>query len=579
MTLLEDTFLENRYRIDGLLAHGGMGSIYRGFDTNLSTPVAIKENFLRSSHHIAQFKQEALILARLRHPALPRVMHHFSFEGQQYLVMDFIDGENLWGLIERRGESLPENEALDYLIQVCQAVNYLHRQKPPIIHRDIKPQNIKITPTGRAMLVDFGIAKLAADDKTQTEIGAQGTTSGFSPPEQYGKGGTGPASDIYALGATLYTALTGQKPPHSLVLLAGKAKLMPPQALNSVLNPELEGVIKQAMQPKVEDRPSAVIDWQKTLEAIAGVTLGNTATLASKSKALLSKSRGGTVAQAETAHRQSSSTKYWLVDPTGMGYPLGSEPLSIGRHSSAGVTLDDLNISRIHTLLRVEGKRCLVKDENSANGTFLNGHRLSSEWYPLNQGDVLIIGPARFYLTSTQPAKLAPPKVKSAPASVAPLETIVEATPKKVALNDAQETLKAVATPPKARHNSWLIGGLLLIILLLAGLAAYLWFNQSTSARSNETALQLSPSPPVEVIITPSADLTTGVDLTTPVDLRPTQQLDPGSQQTVTTETATKAAETGQAEATTIPTLSTNTPPLKKTPVTKISKTATIITP
>ncbi|MBN1994381.1 MAG: serine/threonine protein kinase [Anaerolineae bacterium] len=267
MPLPEDTILESRYRIDRLLAHGGMGAVYKGFDTNLLVPVAIKENFLQTPQSIRQFEQEALILARLHHPALPRVTHHFHFEGQQYLVMDFVEGEDLWEIVKKQGYPLNEGEALEFIIQVCQAMSYLHRQNPPIIHRDIKPQNIKVTPEGQAVLVDFGIAKQAEAD-SHTSTGARGVTPGFSPPEQYSGVGTTPASDIYSLGATLYAILTGKRPPDSVSLLVNRAKFEPPNKINPKLSAQVCQAIGHAMQPQPADRPQAVIAWQKELEAI-----------------------------------------------------------------------------------------------------------------------------------------------------------------------------------------------------------------------------------------------------------------------------------------------------------------------
>lgn len=267
MTLPEDTILENRYRIDKLLAHGGMGAIYRGYDANLDIHVAIKENFFQTPQSIRQFEQEARILARLRHLNLPRVIHHFNFDDQQYLVMDYVDGLDLWELVKREKYPLPERQALDYLIQICDAVQYLHDQHPPIIHRDIKPQNIKITAAGQAMLVDFGIAKVG-DSDTRTRTGAQGVTPGFSPPEQYSKAGTTPRSDIYALGATLYAVLTGKKPPDSVILLVDKAKFIPPNQLNFKLTDRVSAAIIYAMQPQLQDRPPSVDVWRKELEQI-----------------------------------------------------------------------------------------------------------------------------------------------------------------------------------------------------------------------------------------------------------------------------------------------------------------------
>ncbi|MCB0211056.1 MAG: protein kinase [Anaerolineae bacterium] len=267
MPLIENTILENRYRIEGLLSQGGMGAIYRAFDTNLKTPVAIKENFFQTAHSIQQFQQEALILARLRHPSLPRVIHHFSFNRKQYLVMDFIAGEDLWEIIQKQGQPLDERQALTYMVQVCKAVSYLHRQAPPIIHRDIKPQNIKITPDNQAVLVDFGIAKVVETD-SRTHTGAQAFTPGFSPPEQYSGAGTTLRSDIYALGATLYAILLGKKPPDSISRMVGNSNYHPPHLLNPSLSRAVSGAIEHAMQIQAARRPASVEVWRKELEAI-----------------------------------------------------------------------------------------------------------------------------------------------------------------------------------------------------------------------------------------------------------------------------------------------------------------------
>jgi Tol biopolymer transport system component len=267
LTLPENTVLENRYRVEALLTQGGMGSIYRAYDLKLDIPVAIKENSFLTPEGIKQFEQEARILARLHHPNLPRVIDHFSFEDKQYLVMDFIEGQDLWEMVESRQQPLAEKQVLDYIIQICDAVNYLHRQQPPIIHRDIKPQNIKITPDGRAVLVDFGIAKVA-DRGHRTRTGAKAITPGFSPPEQYGGMGTTPLSDIYSLGATLYAGLTGHYPPDSISLLAGGVKFEPPNMLNANLSAQVSQAVEHAMQVKQELRPQAISTWQQELKAI-----------------------------------------------------------------------------------------------------------------------------------------------------------------------------------------------------------------------------------------------------------------------------------------------------------------------
>jgi len=163
MAFLVASVLENRYRIEQRLGHGGMGAVYRAYDTRLQQTVAIKENTvavpgiypdaIEAAHR--QFEQEALVLARVRHPNLPRVSDHFvTSDGNQYLVMDFIEGQDLAHIIARSGP-LPEAQALAWIDQVCHALEYLHSQQPPIIHRDIKPQNIKVTSNGQVFLVDL----------------------------------------------------------------------------------------------------------------------------------------------------------------------------------------------------------------------------------------------------------------------------------------------------------------------------------------------------------------------------------------------------------------------------------------
>lgn len=475
MSLPEDTLLENRYRIDGLLAHGGMGAIYRAFDTNLNTPVAIKENFFQTPQRIAQFKQEALILARLRHPALPRVIHHFSFEGQQYLVMDFIEGENLWEIVERRGEPLDERTALTTMVQVCQAVSYLHQQYPPVIHRDIKPQNIKITPAGQAVLVDFGIAKQVTDDAEQTQTGAQAATPGFSPPEQYSGSGTTSASDVYALGATLYAILTGKKPPNSVSLMVGSAKFKAPNLLNPALSSPTNQAIIHAMQPRPQLRPQSVTEWRHQLEAALRVL-----PLPAKDETLVSvppTKKDETLVEATISPVRLPETAFWLVDSRGVGYSLSAEPLRIGRHPEADVMIEDINVSRFHAQVKIEDTRCLVLDETSANGTFLNGHRLGQDWYPFNQGDALVVGPARFYLTTTRPVKIATPRNKNNYEANQPSPQKIITTDKVAAARSfSGESADQPEKPQKSMALMLFISAAILLALLLLG-GYLLWFN------------------------------------------------------------------------------------------------------
>ncbi|MBN1217612.1 MAG: protein kinase [Anaerolineae bacterium] len=398
MTLTNQTLLEGRYRIEAVLAQGGMGTVYRGFDINLETPVAIKENFFQTREAITQFKKEALILARLRHPSLPRVTHHFSVGNRQYLVMDYVEGADLWQIIQNQGHPLNEQEALTYISQICDALAYLHGQSPPIIHRDVKPQNIKITPDGRAILVDFGIAKeQISGEKTMT--GARGVTPGFSPPEQY-SGGTGPTSDIYSLGATLYALLTGAPPPDSISLLVKNQKFTPVTQINPTITPALSEAITWAMELETTQRPPDLPTWQQRLRAV--------------------QARGG---EATWISPQEKSTltgpkEFWLVDEQGNKYPLRPEKrLTIGRSSTNAIKLSSPQVSRHHATVALVGQRCLVYDAGSANGTFVNGRKVDRRGLEFGADDTLTIGPNQFRLAGSPAAR---PSSTSAPAQPIP---------------------------------------------------------------------------------------------------------------------------------------------------------------
>jgi eukaryotic-like serine/threonine-protein kinase len=260
--------LVGRYRVDALLGQGGFGAVYRVWDINLTRPRALKENLDASVEAQRQFGREASILADLTHPNLPRVLDYFFIPGYgQYLVMDFVEGEDLQFMLSRTGRPVPEAQAVAWISQVCDALSYLHQQNPPIVHRDVKPANIKITPSGKAVLVDFGIAKVY-DAAMQTTIGARAFTPGYSPPEQYGQRHTDPRSDIYATGATLYALLTGRPPLESVVRYSGQI-LTPPRTINLQVSPHAETVVMRAMKIDPAERYQNVHDFKTDLTSFA----------------------------------------------------------------------------------------------------------------------------------------------------------------------------------------------------------------------------------------------------------------------------------------------------------------------
>jgi serine/threonine protein kinase len=255
--------LQNRYRITCLLGQGGMGAVYLAHDTRFSQrQVAVKINTDAAPDARAQFQVEANLLAGLRHPNLPDVTDHFILpDGRQTLVMAYVPGETLTAIVARHNP-LDERTVLEWLGQVLDALIYMHQQYPPVLHRDIKPDNIKITPEGRAMLVDFGLARFYLPGQ-KTATGARAGSDGYAPVEQY-IGGTDARSDVYSLGATLYFALTGHDPPAAPALAAGET-LPRPRRFNPRISARTEAVITQAMQQSASQRYQTADAMQRAL--------------------------------------------------------------------------------------------------------------------------------------------------------------------------------------------------------------------------------------------------------------------------------------------------------------------------
>ncbi|MEW5870001.1 MAG: protein kinase [Chloroflexota bacterium] len=264
MILERGTLLNNRYRIVEILGQGGMGSVYRAVDENLGVEVAVKDNLFTTEEYARQFRREAIILANLRHPNLPRVMDHFVINGQgQYLVMDYIEGEDLRQRMERIGV-VPEEEVITIGAAVCDALAYLASRKPSIIHRDIKPGNIKITPQGHIFLVDFGLAKTLHGSQATT-TGARAMTPGYSPPEQYGTARTDHRSDIFSLGATLYAALTGATPEDALARAMDQAELTSIRKHNQRISRRLTTAIEKSLEVRPDDRYQTPEEFKQAL--------------------------------------------------------------------------------------------------------------------------------------------------------------------------------------------------------------------------------------------------------------------------------------------------------------------------
>jgi TonB family protein len=260
--LQPDARLQQRYRIVRQLKQGGMGTVYEALDERLDVPVALKECHFEAESLRKQFEREARLLARLRHPAMTKVIDHFTEGTGQFLVMEFIPGPDLSEMIQARKVPFPQAETLAWADQLLDTLDYLHTQQPPVIHRDIKPQNLKLTTRGQIILLDFGLAKgyVGNISRITTSGSIFGYTATYAPLEQIQGAGTDARSDLYSLAATLYHLLTLTPPADALTRVAEVTNerpdpLLPVSDINPAVTGPVSEVIRLAMSQNRERRP------------------------------------------------------------------------------------------------------------------------------------------------------------------------------------------------------------------------------------------------------------------------------------------------------------------------------------
>ncbi|MEA4811543.1 MAG: serine/threonine-protein kinase [Anaerolineaceae bacterium] len=270
--------LHDRYQIEKVIGQGGSGNIYLASDQRLTgRNCAIKQvsydaqlpaNLIQESRE--QFMREATVLARLDHPNLPKVSDFFSLADSDFLVMDYVPGDDLRVMIAKASSEnrfLSESDVLNWALQIGDALEYMHTQQPSVVHRDIKPSNIKVTPKGLVKLVDFGLVKLLAPGEvTITILQGQGSAT-YTPLEQYGgeSNHTDGRADIYAFGATLYHLLTNQTPMNVRDRFLDPKAFVPPRIINPAISPRVEDSILWAMQLHPNDRPKDLRAFMKAL--------------------------------------------------------------------------------------------------------------------------------------------------------------------------------------------------------------------------------------------------------------------------------------------------------------------------
>ncbi len=302
--LLVNEILHGRYRILRQLGHGGMGAVYEAHDNVFDTTCALKEIMIAANSQnpkqqemmLRAFEREAKILAKIKHEVVPHVRDYFTDTSRQFLVMELVEGKDLGGLLEERQTPFPLEDVLRWMEQLLDGLDYLHTQNPPIYHRDLKPQNLKITPRGKIKLLDFGIAKGGAEPPNSTTINNQtfvAATLNYSPIEQIFRvldpvfrevltqrfeakikivleQNADARSDLYALGATVYHLLTGVLPIDALkrtieVWSNKPDPLANPISLNNRIPPEITHLLLKAMEVDYEKRFASAIEMQQAL--------------------------------------------------------------------------------------------------------------------------------------------------------------------------------------------------------------------------------------------------------------------------------------------------------------------------
>ncbi len=275
-----DTLLQNRYLVQKQIGKGGMGVVYMAIDQRFGSTVALKEIFLDAPHLLKAFEREARLLNHLRHPALTRVSDHFTEDDGQFIVMEFIPGPDLWEMLRARKVPFPLATVLDWADQLLDALEYLHTHEPTIIHRDIKPQNLKLTERNHIILLDFGLAKGTPSDALNTATAAAsvfGYSFNYAPLEQMQGAGTDPRSDLYSLGATLYHLLTNVTPPDALVrataVLNGEPDpLRPADRVQAQVSAPVARVLTKAMAQSAAQRPQTASEMREALREARGQT-------------------------------------------------------------------------------------------------------------------------------------------------------------------------------------------------------------------------------------------------------------------------------------------------------------------
>jgi serine/threonine protein kinase len=372
-----------KFEIKEPVGEGGMATVYKAFDTTLRRTVALKTllPYLAADPELVQrFQREAVTAANLKHPNIVVIHEVNTHEGQDYIVMEFLEGVTVRQEIQRL-TALPLPRVCKILSQLASALDYAHAQG--LIHRDIKPANVILGDGDHATLTDFGLVKASTAGVQLTQVGTTVGTLEYMSPEQVIGDEIDHRSDIYSLGVLVYEMLVGRVPYKGHTPIEVLHNLVydpptPPRQVNPDVPPQVEQVVLKALAKRPEDRYQSAGELARSFEraAIAAGALAPTT--------------------RETA---------WLLRAQdGHEYPLREGESRLGRVADNDVAIAEAPVSRHHAKIICTGPHCEVVDLNSTNGTHVNDERIEpGKAHLLLPGDTLCLGTICFDVVYISP--------------------------------------------------------------------------------------------------------------------------------------------------------------------------------
>jgi eukaryotic-like serine/threonine-protein kinase len=432
----------NNFELQEVVGKGGMGFVYRAYHPDLERYSAVKimrPSLANQPGFLERFLQEARTAARLEHPNIVDVTNFGDFEGNYYLMMDFIEGPSLRQLVNENSKGLPIWDAIQIGWQIADVLVYSHASG--VLHRDLKPDNILLTHSVqprrpyRVIVTDFGLVKLGQGSLLETQEGISVGTPAYMSPEQCQGGEVDGRTDLYALGVMLYEMVTGKRPYpirnlFDAIKFHSSGTLVPPRAHVPEIPQALDELIRRMLAPSLAHRLGSAAEATDALHDLI-MELGETSKDGKTPSTISERVRSASVSSAaeappEPAARtatpsatppESTSEDYYVQvafedEWDKHAYPLGDGPLIVGRLPASNIVLDrpeQRYVSKQHCEIRMENGRILIRDLSSTNGTFLGGLRLEPnvlyEWRP---GSEVHLGPFKLALRTGEALRNVP---------------------------------------------------------------------------------------------------------------------------------------------------------------------------